>query len=213
MAVLERLAPSIIMIEHSIILGNTVRSSMPKKALFLDRDGVLIHDVHYIRSKDDVVVYDNAYTLLAAMRDRGYLLIVVTNQSGISRGYSSWSDYSNVTDQMLMNLGGLMFDAIIANSELKIHDLTENWRKPASGMFHIADKLFNIDFRHSIMIGDRLSDLEAAFNSGIRRLIHVQTGHGLNELSLIQQFVQSLEFTTSDATLCYAKSISDLVDL
>ena len=59
-----------------------------------------------------------------------------------------------------------------------IHDLTENWRKPASGMFYI-------DFRHSIMIGDRLSDLEAPFNSGIRRLIHVQTGHGLNELSLI----------------------------
>ena len=147
------------------------------------------------------------------MRDRGYLLIVVTNQSGISRGYSSWSDYRNVTDQMLMNLGWLMFDAIIANSELKIHDLTENWRKPSSGMFHIADKLFNIDFRHSIMIGDRLSDLEAAFNSGIRRLIHVQTGHGLNELSLIQQFVQSSVFTTSDATLCYAKSISDLVDL
>ena len=98
MAVLERLAPSIITIEHSIILGNTVRLSMPTKSLFLDRDGVLIHDLHYIRNKDDVVVHDNACTLLAAMRDRGYLLIVATNQSGISRGYSSWSDYSNVTN-------------------------------------------------------------------------------------------------------------------
>ena len=59
-----------------------------------------------------------------------------------------------------------MFDAIIANSEHKTHELTTNWRKPASGMFHIADKLFNIDLRHSILIGDRLSDLEAAFIQG-----------------------------------------------
>ena len=106
-----------------------------------------------------------------------------------------------------------MFDAIFANSELVIHDMKVNWRKPASGMFYMAHKLFNIDFGNSIMIGDRLSDLEAAFNSGIRRLIHVKTGHGLNELPRIQKFVESPNFITSYATMCYAKSINDLVDL
>ena len=70
---------------------------------------------------------------------------------------------------MIKQLQCIEFDAILANSEIDIIDSQNSWRKPAAGMFKAACNLLNIDFHQSIMIGDRLTDLLAAFNCGIKK--------------------------------------------
>lgn len=200
------------MINRSLIFANTSYNTKPRKALFLDRDGVLIHDVHYISKADDVVVYKQAYNFLAHMKKKGYLLIIVTNQSGIGRGKSTWNDYYSVTDEMIKQLRCIEFDAILANSETEVIDYKHSWRKPAIGMFDTTCRLLNINLHQSIMIGDRLTDLLAAFNCGITKLYHLESGHGMDERSQVHEFEKTTKFTTSNSSICYAKSIDDLID-
>lgn len=198
------------MLSRSILLSSLSNSDhhLPRKAVFMDRDGVLIDDVHYISDPKDVFVLEGAFEFLSLMKSQGYLLIIVTNQSGISRGISTWAQYYSVNDEMVKQLRFFDFDLILANSELTITDYESDWRKPAVGMFKSACQLYNIDLDRSLMIGDRLSDLKAGFMSGIMTLIHVETGHGLKERPLVNAFERSETFINSGAMLCYTKSIN-----
>ena len=114
----------------------------------------------------------------------GLKTILITNQSGY-RDLFSWEDYFNVTDMMLRLLGDkLLFDAIYSNGYLG-SDKKNNWRKPSIGMIECAKVDLNIDVKNSLLIGDRLSDIKAGYNAGIKTLIHVLTGHGKKERELI----------------------------
>ena len=151
---------------------------IPTPALFLDRDGVLIEDRHYLCDPTDVNLCPGSKELLEAAHEKKWAVVVVTNQSGIARGYFNWSDYESVTDRMLTLLGAsALLTGIYANGHGP-EAPAESWRKPSPAMLLKASRELNLDLKQSILVGDRLSDLKAGANAGVKTLIHVLTGHG-----------------------------------
>jgi len=196
---------------HIIKIKNTLlKSKISKPAIFFDRDGVLIEDCYYISDPINVKILPGVKHLLNISNKAGWLNIVVTNQSGISRGFSSWSDYEKVTMQMLNLCGDASpIHGIFANSNLPNQSLpNKSWRKPSPEMILIAADEFNINLSKSILIGDRLSDLIAAKNAGIAKIIHVLTGHGLKEKDLISQYFKNSSKKSHIKTLKNLMNIS-----
>ena len=154
-----------------------------RKAIFFDRDGVLIKDMHYIKDPQNVSLLNGVDDLLNYTKRLGYLNIIITNQSGISKNLFTWEDYEKVTKRMLALMKTKnSINAIYANGE-NSNDLLENksWRKPNPNMILKAAKDFNLELSESILIGDRLSDISSGERAGIKNLFHVLTGHGINE--------------------------------
>ena len=153
------------------------------KAIFYDRDGVLIKDKHYIKDPNDVFLLNGANDLLSQSKKLGYINIIITNQSGISRKLFTWKDYEKVTYKMLSLINSeIIIDAIYANGEGPNDSIPDkSWRKPNPNMIFKAAKDYKIDLSKSILIGDRLSDITSGVKSGINNLYHVLTGHGSNE--------------------------------
>ena len=159
------------------------------KAVFLDRDGVLIKDCHYIKDPMQVELEKNVLEFIKLAKNFNYILIIVTNQSGISRGFLNWEDYINVNQRMIELCGSSNpFAGIYANSLIK-NDSKYKFRKPNPGMILAAAKDFNINLKKSFIIGDRLSDIEAGARAGLREGIHVKTGHGVEELPSIEKHI------------------------
>ena len=160
-----------------------------KPALFLDRDGVLIKDCHYISSVKQVEIEKGAKKLVRFAYNHGWHIIIVSNQSGISRKKITWDDYFKVTNKMISLFGKPNpFSAIYANSQGP-NSKFKNWRKPSPNMILRASKLLNIDIDKSIIIGDRLTDIIAGINSGIKLLVHTKTGHGMKEKIKLNNFI------------------------
>jgi len=161
-----------------------------KPALFLDRDGVLIKDLHYISNEDEVILEKSANYLVRHAFESGWRIIVVSNQSGISRNILTWKDYYKITNKMLCLFGNPNpFNAIYANSQGPNSRL-KNWRKPSPEMIIRAATNLNIDIEKSIIVGDRLTDIIAGIKSGIKILVHTSTGHGLKENQMVNEFIK-----------------------
>ena len=113
----------------------------------------------------------------------GYLNIIITNQSGISRKFFSWDDYEKVTNRMLEKIAlPSAINAIYANGESPNDGNSfKSWRKPNPNMIIKAARDFNIDLSKSFLIGDRISDIQSGESAGLKNLIHVLTGHGNEE--------------------------------
>lgn len=163
-----------------------------KKAVFLDRDGVLIHDVHYLSDINQIVIYEDVPKGLLSLQKMGYLLIVVTNQSGIARGYFT-EEFVIRTHRHLAKL--LAAKGVLLNGFFycphhvdgkKPYNLACDCRKPAPGMIIQAARENNIDCHSSFMIGDKVSDMELAVNSGTKGLF-VTTGKGEVEVAKLQK--------------------------
>ena len=168
-----------------------------RPALFLDRDGVLIEDKHYICDPEDVQLCAGAINLLAQAKSNQWPVVVVTNQSGISRGLFDWNDYESVTQRLLHLLGPkIPLSAIYANGHGPNANLN-SWRKPSPGMFLAAAKDLNIDLSRSILVGDRLTDLQAGASAGLPLLIHVLTGHGKEERTAVESWGKQYQLPTN----------------
>jgi len=152
--------------------------------LFLDRDGVLIEDLGYVGEPGKVRLIPGVAEVLKGFRKAGWRIVVVTNQSGIGRGYFDWAAYRAVNDRMIALLAeaGGDVDAglacpfhpeAIARFQAPDHPM----RKPNPGMLLLASDALNIDLRKSIIVGDRLSDIEAGRRAGLGRGYVVLTGH------------------------------------
>jgi D-glycero-D-manno-heptose 1,7-bisphosphate phosphatase len=131
----------------------------PRPTLFLDRDGVLIEDRGYVGRVDAVRVLEGAGALLERLAARGWLAVVVTNQSGIGRGYYGWEDFARVQTEIDRQLGAAAarIDAVLACPFFSEHA----WRKPAPGMLLAAAALLPIALARSWILGDREKDIEA----------------------------------------------------
>ena len=189
-------------------IENTSNKKRQKSAIFFDRDGVLIDDVHYISNPLDVKILSGVRDLLRISNKAGWLNIVLTNQSGISKGILDWDDYEKITHQMLNLLGDECYiDAIYANSTPSSEVFLKNsWRKPSPNMIFEAVKDFNINLNNSFLIGDRLTDLLSAKNAGLKNFIHVLTGHGEEErVNILNDFRESYEKNE----LIFMKNLSD----
>jgi D-glycero-D-manno-heptose 1,7-bisphosphate phosphatase len=146
------------------------------KVAFLDRDGVINKDTEYLYKIDDFEFTSDCVVGLKRLIDKGYLLIIVTNQSGIGRGYYSEQDYQALTtwylDELLMQ--GVSIQAVYHCPHSP--EFGCDCRKPKSGLFRQALKQYpEIDLSQSLMIGDKLSDLKAANSVGVQRLVLVES--------------------------------------
>ncbi|WP_457602798.1 D-glycero-beta-D-manno-heptose 1,7-bisphosphate 7-phosphatase [Nitratifractor sp.] len=147
-----------------------------KKALFLDRDGVINLDHGYVHTVEAFAFVPGILDCIRRMQERGYLPIVVTNQSGIGRGYYSGEDFERVTAAMLeeMHKAGI----VIFREQVFFcpHTPQEGCacRKPQPGMLREAIERFGIDPAASVMIGDKTSDIEAAEAAGVGRTLLVE---------------------------------------
>ena len=181
--------------EHYQLYSNPFRNPTP--ALFLDRDGVLIEDKHYICNRNDVKLCHGAKKLLEQSKNNHWPVVVVTNQSGISRGLFDWSAYERVTQRLLQLLGTeTLISAIYANGHGPNANLN-SWRKPSPGMLLAAAKDLNIDLSRSILVGDRLTDLQAGESAGLPFLIHVLTGHGKKERAAVESWGKQYQLLTN----------------
>lgn len=173
--------------KNSNILNNGVLPTM-RKACFFDRDGVIIEEADYISDPSLVRLCPFAADAIRAMHDAGRLVIVVSNQSGIARGYFTEADLRAVEARMneLLADAGVKIDAAYYCFHHKKGIVPEyaidcDCRKPKPGMLLRAAKDLDIDLAASFMIGDKESDLEAGLNAGCRGVALVRTGHGVHQ--------------------------------
>lgn len=144
-------------------------------AVFLDRDGTLMHDAGYLADPAGVVLYDGVADVLAQLKAAGFRLIVVTNQSGIGRGKFTLADYHAVAARFEELLGPGLLDATYFCPDHA--DAPSPRRKPAPGMLLEAARDHSLDLARSWMIGDRDGDVQAGIAAGARSIL-VQTGIG-----------------------------------
>ncbi len=146
-------------------------SAPAMKVAFLDRDGVINKDTGYTYKIDDFEFTDGCITALKTLQKNNYKIIVVTNQSGIGRGYYSEADYKTLTHWYCTQLE--QQGVYITNVFHCPHTPEDNCncRKPAEGLFLQAAEQYNIDFSASLMVGDKLSDLIAAHKVDVSRLV------------------------------------------
>lgn len=142
-----------------------------QKAIFLDRDGVINIDKAYVSKIEDFEFCEGVFEALRHFQSLGYLLIIVTNQSGIGRGYYGEEDFQKLTGWMreaLLHVN-INIDAVYHCPHAPEEQCA--CRKPKSGMFEEAIRAFDIDVKDSWMIGDKRSDIEAAYSVGIENTI------------------------------------------
>lgn len=145
------------------------------KAVFLDRDHTLNPDSGYISDVNKFDLYPWVPEELAKLKAAGFLLIVVSNQSGIARGLITWEQLSNIHRKMNEILDRLVKVKIDSYQVCPHHpDEGCTCRKPQTKLFKEAAKNFKIDLSQSFMIGDRQSDMEAGRNAGMKKSILVK---------------------------------------
>ena len=146
---------------------------MKTKALFLDRDGIINVDHGYVYKVEDFEFAEGIFDLVKLFVDAGYLIFVVTNQSGIGRGYYSEEDFTTLSDWMVEEF---------KKQELKIEKVYYcphapedkcHCRKPQTGMIEQALRDYPIDLVNSYMIGDKQSDIDLALNAGLGQSIYI----------------------------------------
>ncbi len=158
-----------------------------RRAVFLDRDGTINVEVGYLSKREDLVLIEDAADAIKLLNDAGFLVIVVTNQSGVARGYFTEDDVMAVNDKMLfeLNVMGAFVDAIYycphhPDFGDEKYGIDCNCRKPNVGMVAKAQDEFEIDIKESFVVGDHKGDIELGKNVGAKT-VHVLTGHGVEE--------------------------------
>ncbi|MDI1310105.1 MAG: D-glycero-beta-D-manno-heptose 1,7-bisphosphate 7-phosphatase [Methylotenera sp.] len=146
-------------------------------ALFLDRDGVINIDTGYVHQAADCEFVEGIFDLVKRANSLGYKVIVVTNQAGIARGYYTEAQFLDFSAWMKseFNRNEAHIDEIYFCPHHPVHGLGQyhiecDCRKPAPGMFLKAQAAFNIDMQASVMVGDNISDLEAAIAANVGNL-------------------------------------------
>ena len=158
-----------------------------KRAVFLDRDGVLNVDNGYVSQVDDFEFIDGVIEACKKLKDKGYLLVVITNQSGIARGYFSEEQFHTLTEWMDWSLAdrGVDLDGIYycphhAEKGRGEYKVDCDCRKPKPGMLLSAIKDLNIDVSNSILVGDKVSDIKAGIAAGVKNNYLVRTGKAIS---------------------------------
>jgi D-glycero-D-manno-heptose 1,7-bisphosphate phosphatase len=168
---------------------------MMTKALFLDRDGIVNVDHGYVYKIEDFEFAEGIFDLVKLFSNEGYLIFVVTNQSGIGRGYYTEEEFMTLTQWMLDSF---------AQEEIHIEKVYHcphspeakcHCRKPETGMIEEVMKAYNIDLSHSWMIGDKQSDMDLAANAGIKNAIYI--GNNRNMINV------TLSFSSLSEAKCY----------
>ncbi|MGD0257361.1 MAG: HAD family hydrolase [Thermoplasmata archaeon] len=148
-----------------------------QRALFVDRDGTLNPDLHYLREADRVELYRGVGSALSLAHRHGYLVVCVTNQSGIDRGFYTREDVEQIHARVnhLLDAEGTRVDAFYYCPHAP--EARCRCRKPETGLFEDAARDHRIDFGSSAMVGDRPLDIESGRRLGLLTALVVPPGH------------------------------------
>jgi D-glycero-D-manno-heptose 1,7-bisphosphate phosphatase len=151
------------------------------RAVFLDRDGVLIEEKNFLCRVEDVVLLPGVGAGLRRLADAGFLLFIVSNQSGVGRGLFTLADVARVIAHLTTSLArqGVTFRRIYIAPEAP--EQPSRGRKPSPQFLFDARDEFGVDLARSFMIGDKVIDLECGWNAGVQASLLVRTGYGLKE--------------------------------
>ena len=136
------------------------------KALFLDRDGTINVDTGYVHKVSDFHFIDGVIDFCRLAQEKGYKIIVITNQSGIARGYFSETEYQEITKYMCDEFKK---QGVVITDVFHCPDLEGPDRKPNAGLFLKAKEKYTIDMGKSISVGDKERDIQAGLTAGIGR--------------------------------------------
>ena len=165
--------------------SGTARSLARRVAVFLDRDGTLIEDAHYLSSPDGVQLLPGAPEAVAALNAAGVLSIVVTNQSGIAQGLVTEAEYRATRDRLdqLLAERGARVDATYHCPHHPSVSGACECRKPSAGMYRRAALDLDIDLTRSLYVGDRRRDVEPALELGGRGVLVPSTVTPPNDIA------------------------------
>lgn len=155
-----------------------------RPALILDRDGVVVEEVHFLHRPQDVRLLPGAAALIAQARAQGLCVVLTTNQSGIARGLFGWAAFEETQDEVEARLAaeGAGFDLVLAcpfhPDGRPPYDREHDCRKPRPGMLLRAAERLALDLSASWVVGDRARDLEAGRAAGCAGGLHVLSAHG-----------------------------------
>lgn len=177
------------------------------KAIFLDRDGTINVEKHYLYKIEEFEFLPGVIEALKKLQDAGYLLIVITNQSGIGRGYYTEKDFKVLNDWMVNTLKekGVVISAVyycphLPDAKVLKYRKDCDCRKPKLGMYYQAIKDFDIDVSQSYAIGDKIRDCEICKSTGCHGFLISQ-----NEGEEIISAVKSHQFKNIE----YGKDLSE----
>ncbi|HTX21733.1 MAG TPA: HAD family hydrolase [Candidatus Aquilonibacter sp.] len=148
------------------------------RAIFLDRDGTMIAEKNYLHRPENVEIIPATRTGLKKLCAAGFKLFIVSNQSGVGRGYFTMADVDNVNRYLRDELArdGIRIEKIYIAPEAPGEP--SRGRKPSPQFLFDARDEFSLDLPESFMIGDKLADLECGWNAGVKKSILVRTGYG-----------------------------------
>ena len=165
------------------------------KAVFLDRDGVINKEVNYLSDPKDFEFIDGSIEALKILKQKGYLVIIITNQAGIARGLFTEETLKAIHHKMIR---------ILKENNMELDDIYYcphhpeftgpcDCRKPEPGMILKAQIKHNIDLTNSYMVGDTLSDIETGKNANCKTAL-VLTGYGKEEQNKIDSLIPDMIF-------------------
>ncbi len=156
------------------------------KAVFLDRDGTICEDVNYLSRPEQLKIFSFAAEAIQLLNEKNFLVILITNQSGIARGFFDGNALREIHEKLVLQLTeqNAKLDAIYFCP----HNSVDNCacRKPKTGMIEQASEDFSIDLETSWMIGDKSIDVETGFNAGTKTAL-VMSGYGRKEIENMER--------------------------
>ena len=150
--------------------------------VFLDRDGVITEERSYVKNADEMRIYPYSKNCIEKIHEAGFLAIVITNQSGIARGYFTEDDLRLMNDRLRQETGvdDIFYCPHYSNGIIEKYSIDCDCRKPKVGMIEKACSKYAIELKNSYLIGDRESDINAGKNAGIKTIL-VRTGYGRHD--------------------------------
>ncbi|MBW2047085.1 MAG: HAD family hydrolase [Deltaproteobacteria bacterium] len=186
---------------------------MKRPAVFIDRDGTINEQMGYINHISRFVLLPGSAEAIRLFNENGYLVVVVSNQSGVGRGYFPLELVNEVHDRMKTLLAGegarvdgIFFCPHYPGGKLPEYSVSCECRKPGTGLIKMACESFDIDLENSYVIGDRSTDVELARNAGARGIL-VKTGYGRGDLEYVFPGLPFRPFHTADDLLEAARWI------
>lgn len=174
---------------------------MKRRALFLDRDGVINVDTGYVHCRERFEFVEGIFDLVRHAVTSGFLVIVITNQAGIGRGYYTEREFHDlmawVAEQFAMQGGridGVYFCPFHPEHGVGEYRKDSDLRKPAPGMLLAAAADFDIDLAHSVMIGDTEADMQAARRAGVGACLLVSTACGTDGVRTVASLRDAIPF-------------------
>lgn len=166
-----------------------------RKALFLDRDGVINKEKNYLYKIEDFEFIDGVFETCIYYQDKDYLIVVITNQAGIARGKYTEKDFQILTDWMLKEFAkeGINISKVYHCPHHPEFSGECECRKPKPKMILDAAKNFDIDLSESILVGDKSSDVKAGIDAGIRENYLITTGHVINDNEYKVAIIKNLQ--------------------